>query len=546
MKKTVVCYLLVVFCTSAFGQTRKTTDTFGETGSLSQERASATIVQQQGVALEATIDPAKYFVGPSDVISVNIWTSPPLNATLTVTPEGTLIIPTVGEVKVSDMTLAKAKEKILVDVRKKYSVAQTTVTLLKPRQIIVSVVGNVQSPGVYTLSAIDRANKAIEMANEERESQNKKTTRFIEETSTRNIVLKHNDGSQERVDIVKFLATKDEKWNPYLREGDVVVVPKKSVTRNVFGIYGGVNAPGRYEFVEGDSLLDAIRIGQGFTRLAITDNVEFSRLNDEGTSMTTRVLDLRNILESHQPNFPLESGDRIVIKSKSELREDYRVTIQGEVLYPGTYPITKNQTKLSSIIKQAGGITQFAELKSAEVDRHSLLPSEIETERLLSLRGGVSFEDSADYRVQTELRINKELVSVDFEKLFTDKDSSFDIILQSEDTIIIPSAKKTVFVFGQAVSPGHVSFMNDKDVRYYIAKAGGFTERARRGDVQIIKSRTKQWLEPGKTTIDEGDYIWIPKEPDRPFTYYMTVTSQAASVISVMIGVAVVVIQLSK
>ena len=43
-----------------------------------------------GPALKGPVDPEKYFVGPSDVLSVNIWISPPLNFSLTVTPEGTL------------------------------------------------------------------------------------------------------------------------------------------------------------------------------------------------------------------------------------------------------------------------------------------------------------------------------------------------------------------------------------------------------------------------------------------------------------------------
>ena len=70
---------------------------------LKGEAASTglSIAQPVGLALESIIDPALYFVGPSDVFSVNIWISPPLHFLLTVTPEGTLIIPTVGEVRIS-------------------------------------------------------------------------------------------------------------------------------------------------------------------------------------------------------------------------------------------------------------------------------------------------------------------------------------------------------------------------------------------------------------------------------------------------------------
>lgn len=527
----------------AQGSSRK----LGDFESEVQEKAPLTLSQPTGVAMESTVDPARYYVGPSDVIAVNIWMSPPVNFSLTVTPEGTLIIPTVGEVVVSDLTLADAKSKILNEVRRKYISVQVTATLIKPRPIIVAVTGRVLNEGLYTLSAIDRANKAIEEANKPARLQREELLiPILEEMSTRNIVLKHKDGSQSRVDITKFLATRNDEWNPYLREGDVVIVPRKNRSKNVFGIYGEVNAPGRYEFVEGDSLYDALRIGQGFTRLALSDSVEFTRLSYDGGTISRRLVNLSSIMETHEPNFALEPGDRITVKAKRDLREDYRVNITGEVLNPGTYPITKDATRLSEIILEVGGFTEYAALKSASLNRRSVAPDEVATERLLSLRGGVSAEDSSDYILETELRLRREIVNVDFEKLYRNNDSTQDVIIQNEDLIIVPSLKKTIYVFGQIVSPGHIPFVRDEGPEYYIAKAGGFTERARSGDMKIIKNRTKQWLAPDETAIEEGDYIWVPKDPDRPFSYYMTVASQAASVLSVVAGIAVVIVQVAK
>lgn len=501
--------------------------------------------QVGGVALESTVDPEKYYVGPSDVLAVNVWTSPPISFTLTVTPEGSLIVPTVGEIPVADLLLAQAKEKVLAEVRKKYIAGLVTVTLVKPRGIIVSVLGNVMNPGLYTLSSIDRATKALEEANRAPAtiaSQGQAgPPSYPSDMSTRNIVIRHRDGTEARVDIAKFLATKEDVWNPYLREGDVLIVPKKNMTKNVFGIYGEVNAPGRYEFVEGDSVLDALNIGQGFTRLAIKDSAEFSRLNSDGTILATRVIDLGAIDEHRAPNIALESGDRIIVKSRPELREDYRVYVGGEVLYPGMYPITKNKTKLSDVIRQAGGFTEFAWLEVAELNRRSVQPQDIELERLVSLRGGASVEDSAYYLLETDLRLRKEIVNVDFHKLFEHGDSTQDVILQTDDYIIVPSTKKTIYVFGQVVTSGHVPYVGGEDVDYYIRKAGGFTDRARKGDVKIIKAKTRQWLSPKETSIEQGDYVWVPKDPERPFSYYMTIYAQVAAIIGTAATVALLI-----
>jgi polysaccharide biosynthesis/export protein len=529
------------------GQEKSTTGRSGSMEDMLQEKSALSIIQPQGVALESAIDGDSYYVGPSDVFSVNIWMSPPLNFSLTVTPEGTLIIPTVGEVRVTDMLLGQAKAKIIEEIRKKYINSEITATLTKPRPIIVTVTGNVLNEGLYTLSSIDRANKAIEEANKPTRLQTQYEMMVLFKTmSTRNIIIKHRDGIQDKVDLAKFLATKEDEWNPYLREGDVIVVPRKNPLKNVIGIYGEVNSPGRYEYVDGDSFLDAVKIGMGFTRLAITDSLEFARLNTDGTSITASIVNFNDMNAGKIPDFPLEPGDRIVVKARKELREDYRVSIEGEVLFPGTYPITKNKTKLTDVIKVAGGFTEFALLKSAELNRRSVAPSEVEKERLMSYRGGVSPEDSSDYFLETEVRLRKEIVNVDFEKLFLKRDSTQDVLLQSEDIIIVPSVKKTIYVFGQVVSPGHIPFIAGQSVEYYVLKAGGFTDRARKGDMKIIKAKTKQWLDPGETQIEDGDYVWVPKHPDRPFAYYMMVASQAASVLSVIIGIAVVIVQVSK
>lgn len=512
-----------------------------------RSKMPAAVVQPQGIALESPVAADRYFVGPSDVIAVNIWMSPPLNLSLTVTPEGTLIIPTVGELSVSDKTLAAVKERVSAEVRKRYLRADVTVTLLRPRPIVVSVTGYVLNGGLYTLSAIDRANRAIDEANKPSRFQSDEQVKpILREMSTRNVVLRHRDGTQDRVDVAKFFATKEDRWNPYLREGDVIIVPRRNFLKNVFGIYGEVNAPGRYEFVEGDSLIDAIHIGQGFTRLARLDSMEFSRLSLDASWLSTSIIDVHAVLDGRLPNIAMEPGDRIVVKARMDLREDYRVTVEGEVLYPGTYPITKDATTLSEVIRTAGGFTEFASLQSAEVIRRSVKPEDLAVERLLSLRGGASVDDSADYILETELRLRKEIVNVDFPRLFTAGDSASDIILQTEDYVLVPSIRKTIYVFGQVVSPGHIPFVPGEGLDYYIRKAGGFTERARPGDVKIIKARTKQWLAPDETIIEEGDYAWIPKEPDRPFAYYMTIASQAASVLSVIIGIAVVITQVTK
>ncbi|OLD58723.1 MAG: hypothetical protein AUI33_17295 [Ignavibacteria bacterium 13_1_40CM_2_61_4] len=165
---------------------------------------------------------------------------------------------------------------------------------------------------------------------------------------------------------------------------------------------------------------------------------------------------------------------------------------------------------------------------------------------MLDLRGEPVGSDSTGFSLETDLRINRAAVNVDFERLFLQNDSTQDIVVQGEDQIVIPSRERTVYVFGQVALPGHVPYVQDKEPKYYVAKAGGFTDRANGGSLRIIKAKTSQWLEPGATTIDEGDYIWVPAQADRPFSYYMTIAYQAATALSVIVSVVFIIQQAHK
>ncbi|MBP1654412.1 MAG: Periplasmic polysaccharide export protein, partial [Bacteroidetes bacterium] len=443
-------------------------------------RAGMTTNQMKPVALESVIDPEHYYVGPSDQFSIAVWSTPPLSATIMVTPEGSLVIPTIGEVRVADLTLAAAKEKVKSAIRRNYARGEIVVTLVQPRPVVVMVVGSVLFPGLYTLSAVDRATKAIESANRgELMELSAEQQYMITLQSTRNVALRHRDGTSSRVDLDKFLGTHDQKYNPFLREGDVIIVPRKVENRNTIGVYGEVNNPSRYEYVDGDSLLDMVRLAQGFTTIAHRDSAAFSRLDLTGTVQTQMVISLNAIMEGRAPNIPLQPGDRLVVFGKSEQRADYRVEVKGEVRYPGTYPISRDRTRLSEIIERAGGFTEQASLKTAEVVRRSVEPNKIRLEQLESLRGGADVEDSTYYLLETSLRINKEIVNADFHKLFVEKDSTHNIFLQTDDVINVPPRNKNIYVFGQVVSPGNVPFTDGKSVDWYIAMAGGFTQNAR-------------------------------------------------------------------
>ena len=161
----VILFLCVLFCLNSVSNAQLTTDSKKDLLESKSDLKNMIQAPASNVpVLEGPVDPEKYYVGPSDVLSVNIWISPPLNFSLTVTPEGTLIIPTVGEVRVTDLTLREAKKRIIDEIKKKYLTGSPSVTLINPRPITVTVTGAIRYPGKYSLNATDRVDKAIAMA----------------------------------------------------------------------------------------------------------------------------------------------------------------------------------------------------------------------------------------------------------------------------------------------------------------------------------------------------------------------------------------------
>jgi len=506
--------------------------------------------------MDGPVDPKEYLVGPGDIYSVNIWISPPISLQLPVTPEGSVIIPTVGEVSVSGLHLVEAKKKVLSEIRKKYISGNISFTLLTPRIFTVRVTGSGFLENTVYVQATERAQDAISMAKsksdqilksmEGTQPSKEDAQKLSAEGSLRKIKIRHRDGTESTADIERFMATKESKCDPLLQDGDVVIVPAKNILRDFVGVYGAVNGQGAYEFVEGDSLMSMILIASGCSPLADSGHVTISRMNEEGNTFQTISADMKAIVAGAAPDVPLQRGDRVVVREKMELRRDYKATVEGEVLYPGNYPITKDSTKLTDVIRAAGGFTEFASLGMSKVFRRSVTEREIVSERLESARGGVTPEDSAYFFLETNVRLNRELVVVDFTSLFLRNDESKDVYVRDGDQIVIDSNQKTIYVFGQVVHPGHVVYVSGKSFDFYVSLAGGYTEYARSGDTRIIKANTKQWLKPDETTIDEGDYVWVPKEPYRPFAYYMQLYGQLFSIIGTVVTLVVLVVQLKK
>ncbi len=502
------------------------------------------------IPLEGAIDPETYIVGPGDLLEINVWSAVPFVNTALVTPEGEIIIPTVGVIEVAGKTLAEVKTLVSSAVRKVYIKGDITTSLLSPRIFSVTISGVVNNPGNYYAAAVQRADQVIYQANlqspvvasklsllEEQKKnlaerddvlkyyRNDEQDQPLLNFSLRNIKLIRKTGDTLAVDLVRYYATGNTRFDPLLLDGDRIIVPNLNLEGNSLTITGAVRLQGTYEYFPGDSLSSIFEIAQGPTGHADLAQVDLYRTDPTTGQISHQVIDYTKIQRREIPDLPLQPMDRIVVRERYPREFPHSVRVRGEVLRPGLYPITRNQTRLTEIIKLCGGFTPYASLANAKIIRFDEPLDKLELnpdyQRLFDMRLSDMNATDREY-FNFEALLKRNVVAVDFQRLFNHGDSTRDVILQDGDLIFIPSNQNTILVLGQVPFPGQQPFVAGKDYKYYIQQAGGVTYKAWESKVRIVKAGTKNWLKPNKTRLEPGDMIWVPRVRENRFemTFY--------------------------
>jgi protein involved in polysaccharide export with SLBB domain len=521
------------------------------------------------IPMEGPIDPDAYIVGPSDVLQISVWGPISISFPTAVTPEGTLIIPTVGDLSVSGKTLTVVKGLIRDAAKRKFPLGDIGISLLTPRSFLVTLSGSVLSPGLYTVYAIDRVDKVFVLGTAIKppttslslpalteQSQHNRTTfalpqleigvQIYSAASTRNILLRRKNKSTLRVDLDKYRATGDERYNPTLLDGDAIIVPQRNIENNFLSIYGAVNAPGAYEYAEGDKLSDLVLIASGTASAADLDHVRISRLSADGADETGIDVNLRDILAGRAPDAELRRGDRITVPMLTDDRKNFTVVVIGEVMSPGVQPITKNTTHLSDIIRRAGGLSKHALLSGSRVFRKSTPAEKLDDQYSMFIQNlrSARFNPVDSTFFLGRIRLGFEPVNLDFVTLLDGKDAAQDLVLQDGDLIHIASDQHTVLVQGQVTIPGYQPFISGASLEQYILRAGGYSSDAELGEVRVIKRGTLEWMDPDDTRIESGDQIWVPRYVPKDLTYYLAAVRDVATFVTAVATVGLLILQM--
>lgn len=542
MKIKVLILSLIIFSQFSNAQTNSsiTGAMPGAVDTLSVLRSQEVSDDNKGL-VDKPVDPEKYIVGPGDEFKVTIMQYEPKEITVTVSPDNKIYIPKIGMFEIKDNTLNEVYKLIEKSIKKVYTTNQIYIVLYKVRQFKVRLSGNVPKSMTIPVYATDRVSEVLDKAGALKANSSTRKIKIIRAV-TKEVL---------DVDLTKYFTTADEELNPYLQGGDNIIVPEVSLDVDIH-ISGEVPIKdANFEYVKGDSLSTLIRFAQGFLITSYLDSVEFTRYNKNTQTFETKYLNLSswkdniyNFNITLDGDFPLEPGDRVYIRKVPEWVKNRYIKIDGEVKFPGKYSINSEETRISDIIKRAGGFTEEAAPKLAEFVRQKEadLPDN-ELERLKKIPMSDMSESEIRY-FQARIREKKGSMAVDLIDAIKDENSIDNIIVDDRDSLYIPRKKNYVTVQGRVNNPGSIIYKEEFTYMDYIALAGGFGYRADDDETFITKPGGEQFLASDMNyKIEPGDVILVPPQKEIDFwervLAYSSVIAQIITLVSLIISLSV-------
>ena len=280
-----------------------------------------------------------------------------------------------------------------------------------------------------------------------------------------------------------------------LQRNDVLFIPSKYdlEAKGTIEISGEVYSPGIFPYAENTKLEDLIIMAGGLTESASKVRVDIARrLNDPNSTKKQKEISKMfsfavkdGFVVEGDPGFILEPYDQVFVRRSPGYTPKVNVSITGEVEFEGSYAINERNERLSDLIAHAGGLTGFAYLKGARLERQLTEEEYLQAKELLTMvasNNQISGNDSiiipAVSRTYT--------VAIDLEKIMSNPHSSLDPVLQDGDAVIIPQLMTTVQVTGSVRKPNAVVYNPDMKLKDYISEAGGYAERARKSGTFIL------------------------------------------------------------
>ena len=300
-----------------------------------------------------------------------------------------------------------------------------------------------------------------------------------------------------------------------LQRNDVLYIPSIHDLQDLGNIevFGEVARPGKYIYADNMTLEDLIIQAGGLLESASTVKVDVSRRikDNKSTESASTIGQMFSFalkdgfIIDGEAGFVLEPYDQVYVRRSPGYQEQVNVSVEGEILYEGTYALTNKSERLSDLVLKAGKVTPYAYVRGAKLMRKA---NEEEIERMRDVvemmqreMGGASIDSLKLEDIKTEYS-----VGIDLEAAINNPGGDADIVLREGDKLIIPEMVNTVKINGAVMMPNTVAYNKKMSVKDYISQAGGYSNGARKtkafiiymnGQVAEVKRSNKSVVEPG-------------------------------------------------
>lgn len=397
----------------------------------------------------------------------------------------------------------------------------------------LEVRGAVYRPGIYELGG---------KLNTVRELVEKADGLMADAFTGRAVLYRERENKTREVKQIDIRAIMDGTQPDIpLQKNDVLYIPSIHDLEDLGNvqIFGEVAHPGDYPYADNMTLEDLVITAGGLRESASVVRVDVARrikdpksTESSATIGQTFSFGLKDgFVVDGEPGFTLQPYDQVFVRRSPGYSAQQNVTVNGEVLYGGTYALTSKSERISSIIAKAGGATPFAYVKGAKLTR---VANEEEIKRMQDvvnlLRRQVSEEmmDSLGITVQRTFT-----VGIDLEAALANPGSDADIVLREGDVITVPEYNNTVKIDGAVMMPNTVSYKEGESVKYYISQAGGYGQNAKKSKKFIIymNGQIAEVKGSGKSQIEPGCEIIVPSKRKKQFNIgnIVGLTSSVAS-----------------
>ena len=381
--------------------------------------------------------PADYVLGAGDQVIIDVWGASQMTFDNVISPDGFIVVEGAGRVKLSGLTVADADKFVNKILGEYYNGSSISLTVGETRNVKVDIVGEVVTPGSYTISAFSTLFNALYMAG------------GISELGTlREINVYRNGKSVSKIDVYDYIINGNNVGNIRLQDNDLIVVGPYNAIVN---IQGKVKRPMMYEMKKDESLANLLSYTGGLTGDAYDKNIRVIRKSGREYSIHT----------VEKPNFGafnLADGDSIYVDSIIP-RFSNMVEIKGAVFHPGMYQVDGKIRTVLDLIEAADGLREDAFIVRAVMHRRK-----------------------ADRRL--------EVLSLDIEGMMNG--TSPDVELRKEDVLFIPSitemrGQETLKISGEVNFPGVYEFAEHTTLEDFVLQAGGLTNIASTSKIDVYR-----------------------------------------------------------